>query len=97
VSRVIYHPAVQRDVDQILGHYYKIAPHLEDEFFAEFQEAVERAAAFPERAHLDRSGLRRVNFLSFPYHLLFRIRPGKVRITVVRHHKRNVSYGTRRI
>jgi hypothetical protein len=66
VIRTTYHPAVQRDSDEILRRYYKIAPHLGDEFFAEFQTAAERAAAFPERAHLDRSGLRRVNFSSFP-------------------------------
>lgn len=47
--RATYHPAVQRDVDKILRHYDRIAPHLGDEFFAEFQAIAERAAALPER------------------------------------------------
>lgn len=40
--------------------------------------------------------LRRVNLERFPYHFLFRIVGERVRVLVVRHHKRRPSLGLRR-
>lgn len=94
---VAYHPAVRRDVKNILRHYDAISIRLGDEFWNELQELIEKARAHPERFHPSDRGLRRANMKSFPYHFLYRVRPELIRIVVVRHHERHPSYGARRV
>ncbi len=94
---VVYHPAVRCDVRNILRHYDEISIRLGDAFWDELQALIEQARANPERFHPTDRGLHRANMKSFPYHFLYRIRPGGIRIVVVRHHERRPSYGARRI
>ena len=94
--KVVYHPAVQRDVSRILLHYDSINDRLGDEFWDELHSLVSAAAANPNRFHFERPNQRRVNLKRFPYHFLFREIPGGIRITVVRHHKQNPQFGLRR-
>jgi len=94
---VAYHPAVRRDVRNILRHYDQISVRLGDAFWDELQALIEQARADPERFHPTDRGLRRANMKSFPYHILYRVRPGGIRIIVVRHHERHPSYGARRV
>jgi len=91
--RVVYHPAVQRDVSAILRYYDGVSEKLGDEFWAELRAGVERAAQHPERCHELDSGIRRFNLKRFPYHFLFRLRPDSIRITAVRHHRRHPHFG----
>ncbi len=94
--RVAYHPAVQRDVNGILRYYDDISPRLGDELWTELMSCIEAASQNPERFHFADRGLRRVNLQRFPYHFLFRMLPGKIRVTVVRHNKRHPDYGIKR-
>ena len=94
--KVGYHPAVPRDVTGILRHYDAISDRLGDEFWAEMMALIDAAAQPPERCHFDSSGWRRVNLRRFPYHFLFRMTAGGMRVLVVRQHKRHPSFGTRR-
>ena len=93
MKRVVYHPAVQKDVSAILRHYDGISRRLGDEFWAELMACIERAAQHPERCHPADSGQRRVNLRRFPFHFLFRVKPDCMRITVVRHHKQHPRTG----
>jgi hypothetical protein len=45
--KVVYHPAVQRDVSQILRHYDSINDRLGGEFWEELNAFIQRAAADP--------------------------------------------------
>jgi len=94
--RLAYHPFVQRDVGEILRHYDGVSPHLGDEFWSELMRLVALIAAKPERFHYVNQGLRRANMKRFPYHVLFRERADGVRVIVVRHDRRDPSYGTGR-
>jgi plasmid stabilization system protein ParE len=96
--KVGYHPAVQRDVRGILHHYDGISVKLGDTFWDELMDLIESARMNPERYHYDRTGrtLRRVNLERFPYHFLYRMVPGGIRVVVVRHHRREPSYGIAR-
>jgi plasmid stabilization system protein ParE len=94
---VSYHPAVRRDVRNILRHYDEISIRLGDAFWDELQVLIEQARANPERFHPTDRGLRRVNMGNFPYHFLYRVRPGGIRIIVVKHHERHPGYGSRRL
>lgn len=94
--KVVYHPAVQRDVSRILRHYDAINDRLGDEFWAELNAFIQAAAQNPPRFHFEGPVRRRVNLKCFPYHFLFREIPGGIRITVVRHHKQHPQTGRAR-
>jgi len=94
--KVVYHPAVQRDVSTILRHYDGINDKLGDEFWEELNSFIDKASANPQRFHFETGDRRRVNLSRFPYHFLFREIPGGIRITVVRHHKQHPERGSER-
>jgi len=94
--RVVYHPKVQRDIDKILARYNAVSERLADEFWDELIQAIAATGKSPGRSHLTKLGLRRVNLSRFPYNFLFRELPGKIRILVVRHHKRHPCFGAKR-
>ncbi len=94
--KVVYHPAVQRDVSRILRHYDAINDRLGDEFWEELNAFIQAATQQPARFHFEGAGRRRVNLKRFPYHFLFREVPGGIRITVVRHHKQHPQTGRAR-
>ena len=91
--RVTYNALVQKDVNGILKRYDGISVKLGDKFWSELTSKIEATAQDPGRSHPVASDLRRVNLASFPYHFLFRMLPGRIRIIVVRHHKRHPRYG----
>jgi plasmid stabilization system protein ParE len=93
---VVYHPQVQQDVSKILRHYDSINPRLGDEFWAELNSFIQKAADHPGRFHLESPVRRRVNLHRFPYHFLFREIAGGIRISVVRGHKQHPATGTQR-
>lgn len=94
--RLSFHPLVQKDINLILRHYDSISTKLGDQFFAELNAAFESLLRNPQRGNLLEENLRRLNLASFPYHFLFRVLPDRIRIVIVKHHKRHPSMGTRR-
>ena len=94
--KVVYHPAVQRDVSRILRHYDGINDRLGDEFWEELISFINKASTNPQRFRFEAQDRRRVNLKRFPYHFLFREIPGGIRITVVRHHKQRPERGLER-
>jgi toxin ParE1/3/4 len=91
--KVVYHPAVQRDVSRILRHYDGINDQLGEDFWDELNSFINLALANPRRFHFQSGDRRRVNLKRFPYHFLFREIPGGIRVTVVRHHKKRPAHG----
>jgi plasmid stabilization system protein ParE len=94
--RLEYHPRIQRDVNRILRHYDRISPRLGDEFWDELTHLIELVSSKPQRFHFAGRGLRRANLRRLPYHLLFREKPGGVRVIVLRHNRRRPRYDTKR-
>jgi len=94
--KAVYHPAVQRDVSRILGHYDAVNDRLGDEFWEELNTFLSLAAAQPQRFHFEGPNRRRVNLQRFSYHFLYREIPGGIRIPVVRHHKQHPQTGRAR-
>lgn len=93
---VLYHPKVPAEVRGFLDHYDEISPDLGDAFWQELMEAIDHARDFPERHHFDRTGRRRGNLKRFPVHFLFRILPGVIRVTAVRHDRQDPTHGSGR-
>jgi plasmid stabilization system protein ParE len=94
--KVVYHAAVQKDVNRILRRYDKDSSHLGDEFWNELNRYIEAAVANPLRFHPFIRDLRRANLKRFPYHFLYRILSDRLRVIAVRHHKQNPRFGLQR-
>jgi plasmid stabilization system protein ParE len=95
--RIEFHKLVASDIARIMDYYEDAAgPQLADEFYEELRAFFGKAANAPETYAICERDLRRANLERFPYHFLFRIIGDKVRILVVRHHRRRPSLGTQR-
>jgi hypothetical protein len=71
--RLVLHPKVYSDIDEIMGYYERVATRqLADEFYAERRHYLQRAPERPELFAVRERDLRRVNLQRFPYHFLFR-------------------------
>lgn len=95
--RLEFHKQVASDISRIMDYYENVAgPELADEFYAELQIYFQKAADSPESYRVRERDLRRVNLNRFPYHFLFRLVGDRVRVLVVRHHKRRPTIGIHR-
>jgi plasmid stabilization system protein ParE len=95
--RLVLHPKVYSDIDQIMAYYEQIATTaLANDFYAELRHFMMAAAARPNSFAIRKRDIRRVNLNRFPYHFLFRVVEDEIRILVVRHHGRHPSLGIRR-
>ena len=80
-----------------MDYYEDVAGvQLADEFYSELRAFFQKAADSPKAYDIREHDLRRVNLERFPYHFLFRILGDRVRILVVRHHRRRPSLGVNR-
>jgi plasmid stabilization system protein ParE len=94
--RVEYHPAVERDVAEAVRRYDSISDRLGNEFKAELRRVVVIAARNPNRFHPIKPGFHRANLKRFPYHFIYRELADGIRVTLVRHHRREPSSGMER-
>jgi len=95
--RLEFHKQVAFDISRIMDYYEEVAgPELADEFYAELQLFFQKAGDSPQSYSVRERDLRRVNLDRFPYHFFFRIVEDRVRILIVRHHKRLPSLGLHR-
>jgi plasmid stabilization system protein ParE len=99
MGELIYHPLIQRDLNEILTYYEdKDGSKLADRFFQEFVQLSGEAVESPDTFHFDiHSKLKRANFRNFPYHFLFRKTASGIRVLILRHDSRHPSVGLRRI
>jgi len=95
--RLEFHRQISSDISRIMDYYEDVAGRkLADEFYNELRVFFQKAAHSPEAYDVSEHGLRRVNLERFPYHFLFRLLQDRVRILVVRHHRRRPSLGLNR-
>ena len=89
-----FHPAAIRDTREITAYYREISPELAIEFQTELEATLLKAAHNPGHFHpAPNSNYRRANLKRFPYHALYGVKAGRIRVFVVKHHKREPSYG----
>ena len=95
---LVYHPRVPAEVTAIRDYYGWVAgPELAADFEVELNRALARVRRRPGSFAARAGGLRRVNLRRFPYHLLFRtLDADTARVLIVRHHRRQPAFGTRR-
>jgi hypothetical protein len=69
--RLVLHPKVYSDIDEIMGYYERVATRqLADEFWAELRYYMQQATERPQSFAIRERELRRVNLQRFPYHFL---------------------------
>lgn len=93
---VEYHPGVGQDVAEALRRYDSVSKRLGDEFQAELRRMIAAAAVKPGRFHLIKPGFHRANLRRFPYHFVYRELADGIRVTMVRHHRRDPNFGVER-
>lgn len=95
--RLEFHKQIESDISRIMAYYEDVASSaLADEFYAQLKVYFQKAADPPESYIAREADLRRVNLKRFPYHFFFRIVGDRVRILVIRHHKRRPSLNLHR-
>ena len=92
--RVEYHPAVQRELEEIRDYYEHRSPGLGRAFIDEFESQILRIAATPERWMIVDMDIRRCLMTRFPYVIYFRcVGTDRIRITIVKHQRRHPAWG----
>ena len=93
-----FHRLVASDVSRIMQYYEEEVGQsdLAVDFYAELRAFFAKAAEAPESYSVREGDIRRVNLERFPYHFLFRIVSGRIRVLVVRHHGRDPALGRSR-
>ena len=95
--RLELHRQVASDISQIMDYYEGVAgQQLAEDFYAELRSSFQKACESPAAYNVRERDLRRVNLERFPFHFLFRIVNDRVRILVVRHHRRQPTLGLHR-
>jgi len=94
--RVQYHPSVQQDVAEATKRYKAVSSSLALQFKSELRGVIRQAAANPGRFHLMNPKFHRANLRRFPYHFIYREIPEGIRVTLVRHHRRDPEFGLER-
>ena len=67
-----------------------------EEFKTELRRVITLVAAKPGRFHLIKAGFHRANLKRFPYHLIYCELAHGIRVTLVRHHRREPRLGMER-
>lgn len=91
-----YHRRVQSDLNGALSYYQEASESLAVDFYEEFLAGISKVIDNPKIYHFDSCGLRRCNLERFPYHFLYDLRLGHIRVWVLRHDRRKPSFGMRR-
>ena len=95
--RLELHPLAHSDISRIVDYYKRAGgTDLADDFYSELRSFFDKAANSPEGYAIKERDIRRVNLERFPFHFLYRLVDDRVRILVVRHHRRRPSLGMHR-
>ena len=94
-----FHPAVQRDVNEITAYYEREASAvLADRFFTAMQAQLARIDAHPQQfsPYPPDQRYQRAFIPGFPHVILFRLKMGMPRILVIKHEKQHPRRGLAR-
>ncbi len=94
--RVESHPEADQELRAAALWYEERRPGLGEDFLQEFDRAVRRIVAEPERWRKIRLENRKLNFHRFPYAIVYRVRAGAVYIVAVMHLHRRPFYWVHR-
>ena len=92
--KVEYHRSTATDLNEAIAHYEADQPGLGAELRSEIQHAVNRISESPFLYPIVRGEIRRCLAHRFPFSILYRVVANdRIRILVIRHHRRRESFG----
>lgn len=91
-----FHPHAEKELEEIENYYDSIRESLGDRFRDEIQTTISRILKFPNGWQPLSRVVRRCRLNSFPYGIIYRIKPDEIRVLAVMHHYRKPNYWTYR-
>ena len=93
--KIEFHPLVAKDWNEIMDYYEEISPRAARKFDSQFMAML---AGHPTKfsPYLGSSVFRRARLRDFPHLVIYRIIPGGIRVTTVKHERRHPNFGMRR-
>lgn len=91
--QVVRHPDLAIDIRDVASNYADISERVLASFWLELDSLLVAIERNPRSNHFDSSGMRRVNFRKFPYHLLYEVDDRTIYLVTLRHDRRHPSYG----
>jgi hypothetical protein len=93
--KLTFHHLVQHEVNDTVRWYEEQSEGLGDDFFVKFESALRAIQLNPSgnAFWLESTTVRRAKLKRFPYAVLYKAYPDKVRILCVRHDKKHPRYG----
>ena len=86
---LVFHPAVQGEVDEAYRWYEQQRPGLGDDFLAAIEEVYNHLRATPEAHQVIYRDVRRALPRRFPYGVYYRVLVNRVEVIAVQHSSRN--------
>ena len=95
--KTVYHPQVRRELQQIIDYYNECSKGLGNTFLNDFEQHVFNISSSPTRWIVIEGEIRRSLMKRFPYVVYFRVIDNDIiLITIIKHQRRNPSYGRTR-
>ena len=86
---VVFHPAVQGELDAAYRWYEQQRPGLGDDFLAAIEEVFKRIGQTPKGHQVIYKDVRRGLPRRFPYGVFYRVHPDRVEVIAVYHSSRD--------
>jgi plasmid stabilization system protein ParE len=95
--RVVFRRAAKNEFEEAAVWYGEQRPGLGEEFVREIEQAVDNAAAAPQRYPVVFGDVRRTVTRRFPFCVYFRVRADALIVLAVFHGRRNPTIWQRRV
>ncbi len=92
MDRPEFHRLAERELNEAAQYYDLENPGLGSSFLEEVNRCLQSIEGHPEAGMILRGSVRRRLLLRFPYALLYRITPSRIRILAVMNLKRRPTY-----
>lgn len=98
MTRVVLHPAAERDLLEAASFYEREgSPLVAARFVAEFKRVATLLGEHPEIGSPRSSGRRGLPMNVFPYTVIYRSGADQIRILVVKHQRKRPAFGRGRV
>lgn len=95
--KVELHPGAAQDLHDAFGFYRREAGlAVARRFGDEFERVVRLLAEFPDLGTPTGAGRRAYPLTGFPYSILYKAAPERLRVLVIRHQSRDPAHGVQR-
>jgi len=91
-----FHPHAEKELEEIETHYDSLSEELGHRFRKEIEVTISRILKFPNGWQPLSPVIRRCRMTSFPYGIVYRVKPCEIRLLAVMHNHRKPDYWTYR-